>query len=126
MSGGRTVSEGGSEEKRLISKCIAKWRAESGLTQEELAELVGVSQATISDYESGKYVLGSDVLVRIVRAVGADPRELLGESEDTSLARERAARAVLRALEAKLTRSEPCSSAGGPPGHGSGPATPAR
>ena len=37
-----------------INKCIIQKRKEKGITQEELAEYIGVSKAAVSKWESGQ------------------------------------------------------------------------
>jgi len=41
-------------------------------TQGDLAKMVGVRQATISDFETGKRSLGSDTLDRILMVLNVD------------------------------------------------------
>jgi transcriptional regulator with XRE-family HTH domain len=53
-------------------------REAAGLTQSELAEAVGVRQATISDLETGKSRrIELDLLERLGKALGADPSSLI-------------------------------------------------
>ncbi len=53
-------------------------RAARGLTQEALAELAGVRQATISQIERGATSrIDLDVLERLAAALGVQPGELL-------------------------------------------------
>jgi len=53
-----------------IRHIIAAHRLTQGLTQTELAEIVGIRNATISDFEKGKYNLGSDKLEAIMHELG--------------------------------------------------------
>ena len=53
-----------------IRHIIAAHRLTQGLTQTELAERVGIRNATISDFENGKYNLGSDKLQAIMNELG--------------------------------------------------------
>ena len=39
-------------------------RIDSDLTQKELANKLGISQQTLSDYEKGKYDLPNDLLIK--------------------------------------------------------------
>ena len=53
-------------------------RTAAGLTQAELAEKVGVRQATISDLESGKSTrIEFDLLDRLCAELGVEPGDLL-------------------------------------------------
>lgn len=47
--------------KTMIENCI-KYRANAGLTQEELAKRIGCSRAAISNFESGKSHAGAILL----------------------------------------------------------------
>lgn len=53
-----------------IRHIIAAHRLTAGLTQTELAERVGIRNATVSDFEKGKYNLGSDKLELIMKELG--------------------------------------------------------
>lgn len=50
----------------MLREQIIKARKEQGYTQGSLAEKIGVRQATISEFESGKRSLGSDILEKII------------------------------------------------------------
>lgn len=59
--------------KKMVGKIrhiIAAHRLAAGLTQTELAERVGIRNATICDFEKGKYNLGSDKLESIMKELG--------------------------------------------------------
>ena len=56
----------------MFKHIIISERKRQGLTQSLLAEKVGVRQATISDFESGKTELGSDTLQQIISILGID------------------------------------------------------
>lgn len=55
---------------REIGYRIAIAREEAGLNQKELAEMLGISQATLSNYEKGKRRIYLPQLQRIAEAVG--------------------------------------------------------
>ena len=57
--------------RQAIGKEIAKLRADSRMTQRELATLTGYSQSNIARIESGKYSVGLDVLANICDHLGA-------------------------------------------------------
>ena len=43
------------DEKLILKNCLKEARAERGLSQQELASLVGVSRNTISSIETGQF-----------------------------------------------------------------------
>ena len=49
-------------------------RAETGLSQREVAKRAGTSQATLSAYETGRKSPTLETLARVVRAAGMDLR----------------------------------------------------
>ena len=58
---------------------IRDWRERRGLTQAQLAERVGVRQATISDLETGRSGrIELDLLDRLAQALRCKPGELIG------------------------------------------------
>ena len=71
-------------------------RRQAGLTQMELAERAGTSQAAISAYESGRRSPSVDTLVRILAATGLELRMRLAPPDTHTSARS-AAEALLPA-----------------------------
>ena len=60
-----------------ISNTIRKWRFERNeMTQQELAERVGVTRQTINAIEAGKYSPSLEVAFRIAVALGARIEEV--------------------------------------------------
>ena len=59
---------------------LAKARTEKGLSQEKLAEMLGLSQGAYSNYENGRE-LKSGMIVKICALLGCSPGWLLGVSE---------------------------------------------
>lgn len=53
-----------------INEIISERRKSLGITQIQLAEKIGIRNATISDFEKGKYNLGSDKLEAIMHELG--------------------------------------------------------
>ena len=53
-------------------------RAELDITQQELAERAGVSQAAVFQYEDGGYLPGADKLCALAQALCTTPNYLLG------------------------------------------------
>lgn len=60
---------------RLINLKVA--RIKKGLTQKKLAELVGVSVATINRIETGKQILKIDMLNKLANVLEVPVNELL-------------------------------------------------
>jgi transcriptional regulator with XRE-family HTH domain len=56
---------------------IRQWREHRGLTQEQLADRLETSVASISRLESGTQPYTQDVLEALSEALGADPASLL-------------------------------------------------
>ena len=71
-------------------------RRQAGLTQTELAERAGTSQAAVSAYESGRRSPSVDTLVRILAAAGLELRMRLAPP-DTHASTLAAAEALLPA-----------------------------
>lgn len=49
----------------MISRAIKRLRNNAGLTQVELAERIGISQGSLSAYESGKDIPSVNTLIRM-------------------------------------------------------------
>ena len=60
---------------------IRKARKEAGLTQEDLAQEIGVNRATLSKYESGVISPTLDMLAKIAVALNRPVQDLLGEDK---------------------------------------------
>ena len=57
---------------------LKELREKAGLTQIDLADAVGVRQATISDLETGKSRrIDFDLLEKLARELGVDPKDLI-------------------------------------------------
>jgi transcriptional regulator with XRE-family HTH domain len=61
-----------------ISQRIAKFRKAKGLTQEELADKIGIKRVLLSDYERGKIRIHSEMVLRITTALAISADTLLG------------------------------------------------
>ena len=48
----------------MYFKRLKDLRIDNDLTQKELADIFGISQQTLSDYEKGKYDLPNDLLIK--------------------------------------------------------------
>ncbi len=60
-----------------IGKFIAQLRKEQGLTQEQLGEKVGVTNKTVSRWETGNYLPPADALLTMSEMFGVSVNELL-------------------------------------------------
>ncbi len=67
---------------REIAWLLIKYRMDKGLSQEQLAELVGTSHSQISRIESGRHRTNLDTLSRIAHAL--DMRMVVGFETTTS------------------------------------------
>ena len=57
---------------------LADMRKRAGLTQQQLAEKIGVTQQTIWYYENGRREMKSSVLIELSKALGCSVSDLLG------------------------------------------------
>jgi len=57
---------------------LAILRKQNGLTQSELAEIIGVSQSTLTDYERDKLRLNDNIIIKISGALKISSDTLLG------------------------------------------------
>ena len=67
---------------------ISELRQKSGLTQRELAYIVGVTETTIRNYEKGRSILEwIERIIRLCKALDCKPEDLIGyiEAEETAI-----------------------------------------
>lgn len=62
--------------KKLLGKRIKEIRTRQGLTQENLAEKIGVGQRNLSKIECGSNFVTSETLARILSALNVEAKEL--------------------------------------------------
>lgn len=74
-----------------IGKFIAKLRKEKGLTQEQLGEQLGVTNKTISRWETGLYLPPADALLAMSEMFGVSINEILNGNRLTEEEYKRAA-----------------------------------
>jgi len=79
------AQQAGREGVREIAWLLIKYRIDKGLSQEQLAELVGTSHSQISRIESGRHRTNLDTLSRIAHAL--DMRMVVGFETTTSSGR---------------------------------------
>lgn len=71
-----------------VGENVKKARKSKGLTQQELGERMGVTQATVNQYESGKRNPKLDTLNRIANALGVNVGVLLYGENSTTIDRD--------------------------------------
>ncbi len=72
-----------------LGKLLRRIREERGMTQEKLAELVGVDQAVISIYETGARRMKLDTLARMLAPLGMRPEiVIVYDGGDTNAAQQ--------------------------------------
>ena len=57
---------------------LTRLRLESGLTQQDLADQLGITQPNISDYERGILRLHGELILRLAEIFGVSTDEILG------------------------------------------------
>jgi len=65
-------------DQRAIAKRLREFRRRRGLTQVELADRVGISQAMLSEYELGDVRLHGELVAALAKALQVSADELLG------------------------------------------------
>jgi transcriptional regulator with XRE-family HTH domain len=66
------------ETKTEIAKTISELRKTNGLTQDELAKIIGIKRVLLSDYERGKITISGEMIARIAKALHVSSDLLLG------------------------------------------------
>jgi transcriptional regulator with XRE-family HTH domain len=74
----------GDELAETIGQRIARYRKLRGLTQQQLADRVGIARILVSDYERGRIRLFDEMVGRVAQALGISSDELLGLKAQTS------------------------------------------
>jgi len=67
-----------SPDSQELGKRIAAIRKRRGITQAQLARLIGIGQTLISSYEVGRITLSAEMLFRLAKALNVSPNEILG------------------------------------------------
>lgn len=65
----------------LIARNLKEARKRRGLTQSELAELIGVTREAIAAYETGRVRLMDDIIIRFATSLKITTDEILGIKE---------------------------------------------
>ena len=89
-----------------IGEFLKDLRKEKGLTQEQFAEIVNVSNRTVSRWENGKNMPDLDILIQLSEYFEIELRELLdGERKSVDMNKE-LEETVLKAVDYTNTESE--------------------
>jgi len=78
MLGEIALAKTGKTTAETIAERLVKLRKEKGITQKELAALLGVTQPLVSNYETGELRLHGELIVQLANILGATADELLG------------------------------------------------
>jgi len=78
----------GSMENRLLKNRIKVQRAIKDLTQEQLAQRVGVSRKTINNIEKGRYIPSGYLILKLAKEFKAPVEEIFQLSDDLDLKKE--------------------------------------
>lgn len=70
-----------------IAQRLVRLRKERGITQAQMATLLGVSQPVVSDYERGALRLHGELILKVAEILGVSADELLGRDSQTKKAR---------------------------------------
>ena len=69
---------------QAMGKRIAQFRKERDLTQQQLAELLGISQQTLAHYEVGRLRVAVAMLPVLAKTLSVSVEELINEESTTS------------------------------------------
>jgi transcriptional regulator with XRE-family HTH domain len=73
--------DGRAEDRRALGRALRELRKRAELTQEELAARAGTDNTYISHAEAGRFGVGWDTVMRLVRAMDSTISELASEVE---------------------------------------------
>ncbi|NIO21264.1 MAG: helix-turn-helix domain-containing protein [Candidatus Aminicenantes bacterium] len=69
---------------KVLKNTLKVQRAKKDLTQEQLAQMVGVTRKTINTVEKGKYVPSTYLALKLAKVLGVPVEELFQIWEDSS------------------------------------------
>lgn len=87
-----------SERAMTLSTNLKRFRAASGLTQEQVWEKAGISKSSYTSYEAGKGMPSGDKVVALAKVLGVTTDELLLDDEELSVSEDLAP--ILKRFEA--------------------------
>ena len=82
-----------------ICEHIRELRIKRGLTQVELASILGVSKSVISSYENGVHLPPYDILIRLSKLFGVSCDYLIGVSETDYISTDGLTEAQIQAIK---------------------------
>jgi len=95
--------------RKILSANIKKYRAELGLSQEKLAELVALSDQTINDIEGCRSWVSDKTLVKIARALKVEIYQLIyPKTEAEKLFPVRLPAEIIQELRSNLEKDMAC------------------
>lgn len=71
-----------SDPRQTNESKLARARIARGLTQTQLADMVGCTRVDVSRWERGTHTMGGQRLVQIARALGCRIEDILDDPED--------------------------------------------
>ena len=86
------------ERRREIGRRIREWRQRRGLSQVAVARVAGITQASLSNYETGKRDLPLSTFLGLLVALDIGVSELLGTSGIVVMRDSRLGRVVERLI----------------------------
>lgn len=67
-----------------IGRCVSEWRKNAGLSQETLAQLIGMQQTAISRIEAGKQSLTVEQMLLVLDACGVSGEDAFIKLNDSA------------------------------------------
>lgn len=77
------MSEGESERRRSIAQRLKKARELAGLSQRQVADILGLHRPSVSEIEAGNRRVSAEELVRLAETYDVSVAWLLGEAPET-------------------------------------------
>ncbi len=75
------VRKAAAKQEETVGQRLARLRRDRGITQEELAGMLGVAQPMISGWERDSFRLNGEVIIALTQILGASADEILGIAE---------------------------------------------
>ncbi|WP_407426065.1 helix-turn-helix domain-containing protein [Treponema sp.] len=92
---------------QLFGRNVKKYRNERKLTQEQLAERLGVSQKHLSIIETGIQFASAALIEKLCEELSVSPADLFGGSQDEVLKEIRKSREMIMSMIANEVRYNP-------------------
>jgi transcriptional regulator with XRE-family HTH domain len=87
------------KEIERIGQRLARIRKEAGLTQQEMADSLGISRSSLAEYERGRFHLNDSLLIKISQTMGISSDSLLGLKESKNYEGQISLRFLKRLIE---------------------------